>query len=162
MIKLWTFYQITHPIQVIFRFQKISLDRLLFAVHLWQNHKRFRFWCPDWNSSYWFTKSFRYNWPQHFNLKPFLCFTNETIKWYTSYLSNRQFIISIENAYSDKASIKCGEPQSSVLGPPLFLLYSKDMLEAVNSELLLHTDDTCLVFQQKDIKTLEEIESLKL
>ena len=36
---------------------------------------------------------------------PFLGFTDETIKWYTSYLSNRKFIISMENAYSDKASI---------------------------------------------------------
>ena len=37
---------------------------------------------------------------------PFLGFTDEIFKWYTSYLSNRKFIISMENANSDKASRK--------------------------------------------------------
>ena len=58
----------------------------------------------------------------------FLGFTDETIKWYTSYLSNRKLIISIENAYSNKASITCGVPQGSILGPLLFLIYIKDRL----------------------------------
>ena len=39
-------------------------------------------------------------------------FTDETIKWYTSYISNRKFIISMENANLDKVSITCGVPQS--------------------------------------------------
>ena len=39
-------------------------------------------------------------------------FTDETIKWYTSYFSNRKFIISMENANLDKVSITCGVPQS--------------------------------------------------
>ena len=77
---------------------------------------------------------------------PFLGFTDETIKWYTSYLSNKKFIIGIENAYSDKASITCGVPQSSILGPLLFLIYNNDMSQAVHSEFLLHADDACLVF----------------
>ena len=87
---------------------------------------------------------------------PFLGFTDETIKWYTSYLSNRKFIISTENAYSDKASIICGVPQGSILRPLLFLIYINDMPQDVDSELLLYADDTCLVFQHKDIKTIEE------
>ena len=86
----------------------------------------------------------------------FLCFTDEIIKWYTSYLSNRKFIISIENAYSDKAPITCGVSQGSVLDPMLFLISVNDMPQAINSELLLYTDDTCLVFQQKVLKTIEE------
>ena len=53
--------------------------------------------------------------------------TDEIIKWYTSYLPNRKFITSIENAYSDKTSVTCGASQSSILGPLLFLIYIKDM-----------------------------------
>ena len=87
---------------------------------------------------------------------PFLGFTDETIKWYTSYLSNRKFIISMENANSDKASITCGVPQGSILGPLLFLIYINDMPQAVDSELLLYADDICLVFQHRNIKTIEE------
>ena len=68
----------------------------------------------------------------------FLGFTDETIKWCTSYLSNRKFIISIENAYLDKASITCGVPQGSIMGPLLFLIYINNMPKAVGSELLLY------------------------
>ena len=60
----------------------------------------------------------------------------------------------MENAYSNKTSMKCGAPQSSILGPLLFLLYINEILQAVDSELLLYPDDTCLVFQHKAIETI--------
>ena len=62
----------------------------------------------------------------------------------------------MENANSDKASITCGVPQASILGPLLFLIYINDMPQAVDSELLIYADDTCLVFQHRNIKTIEE------
>ena len=64
------------------------------------------------------------------------------------------FIISMENANSDKASMTCGVPQGSILGPLLFLIYINDMSQAVDSELLLYADDTYLVFQHKNVKTI--------
>ena len=36
------------------------------------------------------------------------------------------------------------------------LLYVNDMLQAVNSDILLYADDTCLIYTGKDIKTIEE------
>ena len=87
---------------------------------------------------------------------PFQGFSDETIKWYTSYLSNRKFIISMENENSDKVSITCGVPQGSILGPLLFLIYINHMPQAVDSELLLYAADTCLVFQHRNIKTIEK------
>ena len=83
----------------------------------------------------------------------FLGFTDETIKWYTSNLSNGKFIISMEKANLDKGSIKSGVPQSSILGSLLFLIYINDMPNAVDNELLLYVDDTC---QHRNIKTIEE------
>ena len=85
---------------------------------------------------------------------PFLGFTDEAIKWYT-YLSIRKFVISMENAYSDKASITCSVLQGSILGPPLFLIYVNDMPQAVDSKIL-YADDACLVFQHRDMKATEE------
>ena len=43
-----------------------------------------------------------------------------------------------------------------VLGPLLFLAYISDIPQAADSELLLYADDTCLIFQHKDTKTIEE------
>ena len=47
-------------------------------------------------------------------------------------------------------------PQGSILGPLLFLLYVNDMLQAVNSELLLYADDICLIYMGKDTRTITE------
>ena len=42
------------------------------------------------------------------------------------------------------------------MGPLLFLIFINDMPQAVDSELLLYTDDTCLVSQHRNTKTIEE------
>ena len=69
----------------------------------------------------------------------------------THHISQTESLLSggllfMENTYSDKASITCGVPQGSILGPLLFLIYMNNMPRAVDSELLSYADDTCLVF----------------
>ena len=59
------------------------------------------------------------------------------IKWFTSYLEDRQQIVQVGDTHSDSCSIKCGVPQGSILGPLLFLIYVNDMRAAVNCKLLL-------------------------
>ena len=44
-------------------------------------------------------------------------FSNHTIDWLKSYLSNRLFSVNLENYYSDPSNITCGVPQGSILGP---------------------------------------------
>ena len=46
-------------------------------------------------------------------------------------------------------------PQGSILGPLIFLLYVNDMSNSVDCDLLLYTDDSCLVFTGPDLKTIE-------
>ena len=46
-------------------------------------------------------------------------------------------------------------PQGSTLGPLLFLLHVNDMPQAVDCELFLYIDDTCLVYQHRDAKSIE-------
>ena len=55
----------------------------------------------------------------------------------------------------EPGNLLCGVPQGSILGPLLFLLYTNDMPQSVNCELLLYADDTCLIFQHNDIKEIE-------
>ena len=73
-------------------------------------------------------------------------FSEGCITWFQSYLSERIFFISTENQLSDYGRISCGVPQGSILGP---LIYVNDMTQAVNSNLFLHADDSCLMFQHK-------------
>ena len=85
----------------------------------------------------------------------FVGFSEETTKWFKSYLSNRKFKVHFNNTFSEPGNLLCGVPQGSILGPLLFLLYINDMPQAVDCELLLYADDTCLMFQHKDITEIE-------
>ena len=85
----------------------------------------------------------------------FLGFSDEVINWFKCYLSNRTFIVDINDKSSTPGKVTCGVPQGSILGPLLFLLYVNDMPQAVDSRLLLYADDSCLLYQHKDIKTIE-------
>ena len=87
----------------------------------------------------------------------FLGFSEETTNWFKSYLTNRKFIVHINNSFSEPGNLLCGVPQGSILGPLLFLLYINDMSQAVTCDLLLYADDTCLVFQHKDVIEIETV-----
>ena len=69
-------------------------------------------------------------------------FSDYTVKWFQSYLSNRKFTVNLENSFSEISNISCGVPQGSILGPLLFLIYNKDMPMAVKCNLILYADDT--------------------
>ena len=82
-------------------------------------------------------------------------FSEKTVAWFKSYLSDRAFKVNINNYFSDLSKISCGVPQGSILGPLLFLLYVNDMPQAVHSDLFLYADDSKITFQHKDVHTTE-------
>ena len=47
-----------------------------------------------------------------------------------------------------------GVPQGSILGPLLFLLYVNDMKQAADCDLFLYANNSCLVYQHKDLKEI--------
>ena len=47
-------------------------------------------------------------------------------------------------------------PQGSILGPLLFLIYDKEMPQFVKSNLFLYADDSCLMYQHRDVNEIEK------
>ena len=82
-------------------------------------------------------------------------FSEKTVAWFKSYLSDQAFKVNINNHFSDLSKISCGVPQRSILGPLLFLLYINDMPLAVHSNLFLYADNFGLTFQDKVVHTIE-------
>ena len=65
----------------------------------------------------------------------------------SSYLSNRYQYTYVNDSESQKALVKYGVPQGSVLGPLLFLLYISDMINSYKEdgcEFIFYADDTNL------------------
>ena len=69
----------------------------------------------------------------------------QTLYWVKNYLSNRTQRTLANNVLSDIASVKCGIPQGSVLGPLLFLIYINDASNTCTEcRIRLYADDTVI------------------
>lgn len=62
-----------------------------------------------------------------------------------SYLTDRQFRVTHEEAITEWKDISAGVPQGSVLGPILYLLYTADIPNDDNTTLAMFADDTAIL-----------------
>ena len=63
----------------------------------------------------------------------------------------------VNGTLSDYIPVSCGVPQSSVLGPLLFLIYINGLQKCeLSSSALMYADDTSLTLSAYDPATLEE------
>ena len=82
---------------------------------------------------------------------------NNNLLWFKIYLTNRKQYISFNDSKTDLATISCGVPQGSILGPLLFLIYLNDLSKFSNIlNSILFADDTNLFYSNKDINYLFE------
>ena len=85
-------------------------------------------------------------------------FRASVIKWFESYLSNRKFLVCIDNVFSEAGTLKYGIPQGSILGQLLFLLYVNDLPQSLtDAGYYLYADDTCIFYQHEDVKKIENV-----
>ena len=79
------------------------------------------------------------------------------LKWFTSYLVDRQQYVSVNGHCSNYLNITCGVPQGSVLGPLLFLIYFNDLPNSTKVLTFdLFADDTNIYFESSDLILLRK------
>ena len=74
---------------------------------------------------------------------------------FKEYLLNCKKFVTVENVISDTLLINCSVPQGSVLGPLLFLIYIKNLHNAVKHTEINHfADDTNVLYSSKSLKDI--------
>lgn len=75
---------------------------------------------------------------------------SNVLKWFESYLNDRSFSVTINQACSEKCFLRIGVPQGSILGPILFILYTKELEDIAKRHgfrIYLYADDTQLYIE---------------
>ena len=75
----------------------------------------------------------------------------------SSYLSNRKQTVVVDGVKSETLDTKAGIPQGSRLGPLLFIIYMNDIVDDIESDILIFADDTSLFATGTDPAETAEI-----
>ena len=70
------------------------------------------------------------------------------LNWFSSYLNDRTYSVSVNTQVSAAAPLTCGVPQGSVLGPVLFVLYTTPLSSVMKEHSVIYhsyADDTQLL-----------------
>ena len=66
------------------------------------------------------------------------------LDFFKSYLKNRKQCVIVDGVKSNFLDVKAGVPQGSRLGPLLFIIYINDIINDIQSDIMIFADDTTL------------------
>ena len=95
-------------------------------------------------------------WHEGLKLKLRQVLPKQLYKILESYLANRLFRVKHGGEYSEFKDIAAGVPQGSVLGPVLFLLYTRDIPQEEGTVVATFADDTAILATDKSIESATE------
>ena len=99
------------------------------------------------------------------DIKDWMTDNKLNLDWFSSYLSGRIQSVSVHSHTSVPASVSCGVPQGSVLGPILFVLYTTLLSTVIERHSILHhsyADDTQLQNSATPDRLPNLIDSMRL
>ena len=67
------------------------------------------------------------------------------LAWFESYLTNRKQLVEVMGTMTDFCKIMCSVPQSSILGPFIFVCYCSDTETTLKCTLLLDAGDSVFI-----------------
>ena len=79
-----------------------------------------------------------------YKLKHVLGFSAHMTNLLKSYLTNRSFVVRVNNTQSVRKNTSSGVPQGTVLAPKLYTLYTTDIPKYTSTKTLLFADDTAI------------------
>ena len=83
--------------------------------------------------------------------------SDNSCKWFHSYLTNRYQVVSYNGHLSEPLPIKSGVPQGSILGPLLFILFVNDfILEIHDTQLGIYADDSTNYVAAKSVTEIND------
>lgn len=78
------------------------------------------------------------------------------LEWFSSYLTNRNQYVHLQNRNSEMKKIEHGVPQGSILGPTLFIIYINDLPLSTNlAKFFIFADDSNLMLEASNPTELE-------
>ena len=83
-------------------------------------------------------------------------FSGTVLKWFTSYLADRQYFVIVNGQRSQPNLLEFGVPQGSVLGPVLYTMYTfplGNVIRQCNVPFHMYADDTQLYKSAKPSET---------
>ena len=83
--------------------------------------------------------------------------SDTSIKWFRSYLSNREQMVCFKGVMSRSSKVLMGVPQGSILGPLLFSLYINSLPKCINDGIIdMYADDTTLTVSGSNVSEVEQ------